>query len=59
MHLDGVAVCGLAVAFDGVRDVDLQFGGRCERCGEEEGFEEGWEMHFAFFFLSCISENGK
>lgn len=48
MHLDGVAVCGLAVAFDGVRDVDLEFGGCCEGGGEEEVCEEGWEMHFAF-----------
>lgn len=51
VHLDGVAVCGLAVAFDGVRDVDLEFGGCCEGGGEEEVCEDGWEMHFAFNFV--------
>lgn len=48
MHLDGVAVCGLAVAFDRVRDVDLEFGGCREGCGEEEVGEESREIHFVF-----------
>lgn len=48
VHLDGVAVCGLAVALDGLCDVDLELGGGCEGRGQEEIGEEGWEMHFVF-----------